>query len=178
MLQSISVLVFFCLVGAVNAYESELKVDYNQPRAKMISALQLDWVDPSIRSDGIFARAYVRGHRVFVFRLFHFKEATPKTSIAKSMSEDGGYRPANLEELLAFGQRFTPTGDRKHTVIAYGTEALLYTSPKEYAWMAPALVYAQNPKTRKWVQSLLPARVFRAFEKHEYLLGVREVKDP
>jgi hypothetical protein len=167
-----------CLVAAVaNGYESVIVVDFDEKRDKMISAIQADRVDDRLLSDGVFARAHAKGKHTFAFRLFHFPEVTARTTAATRMNDEGGYRPANLEELLAWARVFKTTGTRAHSVIAYGTEALL-GNPGARVWSVPALVYAQDPKTKKWMQSLVTTPVFRTFERYETHLAVREVKGP
>ncbi len=169
-------MVSLCLVAAVaHGYESVIVVDFDEKRDKMISAVQADKVDDRLRSDGVFARAHAKGKRAFTFTWFHFPEVTGRVTVATRMKEEGGYRPANLEELLVFARIFKTAGTREHTLVAYGTEALL-GNPGSRFWAAPTLVYAQDPRTKKWGQSLATTPVFRSFGKHEYHLAVREVK--
>lgn len=100
---------------AVNSYQ--LIVDYDRSVEDGTIAGYYDWSNPDINSHNFPIGRW--GKFKIVVRLIFFRR---NISNAEALSEldKMGYRPANIAELLAFGEKF-PDVQREFSVIAIGS---------------------------------------------------------
>ncbi len=94
-------------------------VDYGMTLEQMIAAGNYDW-----KNDDITAKRFPlsgTGKVGFEPKLFHFDRDISSENAIKEMEKDG-FRPAKIEELLAYGAAL-PEEQRKYPIVALGSVA-------------------------------------------------------
>lgn len=94
-------------------------VDYGMTLEQMIAAGNYDW-----KNDDITAKRFPlsgTGKVAFEPKLFHFDRDISSENAIKEMEKDG-FRPAKIEELLAYGA-ILPEEQRKYPIVALGSVA-------------------------------------------------------
>jgi len=99
--------------------ELQITVNYNLSLAEMISAGKYDWISDDINEDNF----PVRGTGIIesVVELIHFNRNISSDDAEKELKKMK-LRPANVEEILAFGAEY-PETQRKFPIIALGSVA-------------------------------------------------------
>ena len=96
-----------------------LSVDYSRSLEVMIAAGHYDW-----KNDDITAKRFPLkgdGTQQFEAKLFHFNRNVSSEQAVEAIKADG-WEPAQIEHLLAFGEKF-PEEQRKYPIIALGSVA-------------------------------------------------------
>ena len=100
----------------------KLTVDCSQSLKQMIQAGKYDWVNDDITAKHFPPPAGGQGGKgkvEAVFELAHFnKYISSEDAIAELKKQ--GFRPAKIEELLAFGEKY-PEEQRKYPIVALGS---------------------------------------------------------
>lgn len=112
---------FHCaLVQLVSAAEKKgvvsISVDYNRSLKDSIKAGAYDWVSESITEDNFPLSKGKQGKKEITFKFFHFDREIESKEVIKKMEEER-YRPATLQELLAFGEA-KPQSGKQFPIIA------------------------------------------------------------
>lgn len=99
----------------------DLVVDYSRSLKDSIAAGSYDWVNKDITEENFPAEKDERGKKKVTFRpfCFNFNPDIKSEEIIRKM-KDEGYRPANIRELLAFGEA-NPELQKKFRIIALGS---------------------------------------------------------
>ncbi len=97
----------------------DLMIDYSQTLEQMISVGNYDWSHNDIRAKYFFVKG--EGRVSCKVKLVHFNR---RIYLEEAISELGkaNKRPANIEELLAFGAQY-PEIQRQFPVLAIGSSA-------------------------------------------------------
>ncbi|MDQ5901695.1 MAG: hypothetical protein QG580_410 [Patescibacteria group bacterium] len=93
-------------------------VDYSMTFTQMTAAGKYIWSDIYINSKQFPLTG--TGKVAFEPKLFHFDRNISYENAIKEMDKDG-FRPAKIEELLAYGTILLPERDLKHPIIALGS---------------------------------------------------------
>ncbi len=99
----------------------QLIVDYTMSLSDMVSAGQYDWVNPEI-TEANFPKTRT-GSISLNAELLHFNRTISSENALKEM-EKLGFRPATIEELLAFGAKY-PELQRQFPIVALGSSCVL-----------------------------------------------------
>ena len=94
-----------------------LVVDYGQPLAKMIEAGRYDSVHPAVTAKHFPIAG--QGQRETAVEIFHFNRVMSSDQVIAELDRVG-YRPAQIEELLAIGAK-KPELQRQFPIIALGS---------------------------------------------------------
>ena len=102
--------------GAVSAFT--VTVDYGKRLSAMIKAGKYDWVNSDITEKN-FPPTREEGVQPVTLELIHFDRAISSEDALAEL-DTMGFRPANLEELLAFGAKYSEE-QRKYPIVALGS---------------------------------------------------------
>ena len=107
------------LVASVQALRQKFTftVDYSRSLAEMIAAGRYDWTNSDINAANFPIKG--EGSVETEGELFHFNRNIGFDEAIREMDKDG-YRPATIEELLAFGAKH-PELQRQFPIIALGS---------------------------------------------------------
>lgn len=94
-------------------------VDYGMTLEQMIAAGKYDWSNSDITAKRFPLTG--TGKVAFEPKLFHFDRSISSEDAIKEMEKEG-FRPAKIEELLAYGA-LLPEEQRKYPIIALGSVA-------------------------------------------------------
>ena len=115
---------FFALVNpSTRAYS--IDVDYRKSLSQMIDVGEFDWVNDKIVEEN-FPHDPERGEVGVTIELVDFNSIPDSKMILTRLSKRG-LRPANLEELCAFGAKF-PKVQNRFPIVALGS---IYSGPEE-----------------------------------------------
>lgn len=89
-------------------------VDYNRSLTQMIKAGNYDWINDNITSKNFPLKG--KGKHELTAVLFHFDRYIESDDAIAEMDKQG-YRPATIEELLAFGEKY-PELQKEFPIIA------------------------------------------------------------
>lgn len=93
-------------------------VDYLQPLSGMIGDGHYDWIDPDIIAEHFTVSG--EGKKEVEIVLFYFNEAIDDFQEVIAEMKKAGYRPAQIEELLALGAS-QPDLQKQFPIIALGS---------------------------------------------------------
>ncbi len=99
--------------------EMQFFVDCGMTLDQMIAAGSYDWTNSDITAKRFLLSG--TGKVAFEPKIFHFDRDISSENAIKEMEKDG-FRPAKIEELLAYGA-ILPDEQRKHPIIALGSVA-------------------------------------------------------
>lgn len=97
--------------------EMQFFVDCGMTLDQMIAAGSYDWTNSDITAKRFLLSG--TGKVAFEPKIFHFDRDISSENAIKEMEKDG-FRPAKIEELLAYGA-ILPDEQRKHPIIALGS---------------------------------------------------------
>jgi len=116
------------LIAGIVRQTFRVVVDYSRDLAQMIADGAYDYVNSDITADHFPIKG--EGKQEREIELFHFNRTISSDDAIKEMAA-AGYRPAFIEELLAFGQA-QPELQRQFPIVALGS---VWRSPDGYRYI-------------------------------------------
>jgi hypothetical protein len=108
---------FAQMVVGVVCQTFKVMIDYSRDLSQMVAAGNYNWANSDITADHFPVNGVGRQEREVT--LFHFNHDISSDDVIKEMGS-AGYRPATIEELLAFGE-LHPELQRQFPIIAIGS---------------------------------------------------------
>lgn len=94
----------------------QLSVNYEMKLERAIIFGQYDWINPNLISKGF--QTNQKGRAIVLAELIHFNRAIDQKEVIEEINKE--YRPADIRELLAFGERY-PRMQKKFPIVSLGS---------------------------------------------------------
>lgn len=114
-------------VFSLGAYHRSLSVNYNKTLREMMDSGQYDYIRDNFAVDGLGRINFPlsgSGEYYFEPRLFFSKKPITRPAVKKEMGKEG-FRPANVEELLAYGAALPLEQLGNCSIYAYGSPVVI-----------------------------------------------------